>query len=94
MTSPFLTKALTNIMKVDVFQTTKKGTFLFLRQGAPFSSVPRSVLDTVGLMQFFNTMDLALDTAGAKHSEIWADLEKQGYSVHQANFKITEHQQG
>lgn len=78
------------IMKVDVFQTRKKGTFLFLPQGAPFSSVPRQVLDTIGLQKFFNTMDLALDVVGVKHSEIRADLERQGYSVHQAGFKIKE----
>jgi uncharacterized protein YcgL (UPF0745 family) len=88
------TKASTKIMKVDVFQTTRKDTFLFLPQGAPFSSVPRSVLDTVGLLQFFNTMDLVLDAVGAKHSEIRAELEKQGYSVHKAQFKITEHESG
>jgi uncharacterized protein YcgL (UPF0745 family) len=86
------TKASIKIMKVDVFQTTKKGLFLFLPQGAPFSSVPRSVLDTIGLLQFSNTMDLMQDAVGAKHSEIRADLEKRGYSVHQAKFKITEHE--
>ncbi|MGO8838481.1 MAG: hypothetical protein ACLQAH_01800 [Limisphaerales bacterium] len=35
-------------MKVDVYQTNKEGTYLFLPQGAPFSSVPEPVRDTVG----------------------------------------------
>ena len=77
-------------VKVDVYQTNEKGTFLFLPQGAPFSIVPRQVLDTVGLLQFFDTFELASDVVGAKHSEIRADLERLGYSVHRAKFKITD----
>lgn len=79
-------------IKVDVYQTNEKGTFLFLPQGAPFSIVPRQVLDTVGLLQFFNTVELAPDMVGVKHSEIRADLERQGYSLHGAKFKITDHE--
>ena len=79
-------------MTVDVYQTNKEGTYLFLPSGELFSSVPRSVRDTIGLLQFFNTMELAPEMVGAKHSEIQADLEKQGYAIHEAKFKITEHE--
>jgi len=79
-------------MMVDVYQTNKKGTYLFLPSGEPFSSVSQPVLDTVGLLQFLNTVELAAEMLGAKHSEIQADLEKQGYAIHEAKFKITEHE--
>jgi uncharacterized protein YcgL (UPF0745 family) len=79
-------------MTVDVYQTNKEGTYLFLPSGELFSSVPRSVRDTIGLLQFFNTMELAPEMVGAKHSEIQADLENQGYAIHEAKFKITEHE--
>ena len=79
-------------MTVDVYQTNKKGTYLFLLSGEPFSSVPQPVRDSVGLLQFFNTVELAPEMLDAKHSEIHADLEKQGYSIHEAVFKITEHE--
>ena len=79
-------------MMVDVYQTNKKGTYLFLPSGEPFSSVSQPVLDTVGLLQFLNTVELAPEILGAKHSEIQADLEKQGYAIHEAKFKITEHE--
>jgi uncharacterized protein YcgL (UPF0745 family) len=79
-------------MTVDVYQTNKKGTYLFLPSGEPFSSVSQPVLDTVGLLQFLNTVELAAEMLGAKHSEIQADLEKQGYAIHEAKFKITEHE--
>jgi uncharacterized protein YcgL (UPF0745 family) len=80
------------IVTVDVYQTNKKGIYLFLLSGEPFSSVPQSLRDTVELLQFLNTMDLAPEKSGAKPSEIQADLEKQGYSLHEAKFKITEHE--
>jgi uncharacterized protein YcgL (UPF0745 family) len=79
-------------MTVDVYQTNQEGTYLFLRSGEPFSSVPQPVRDTVGSLHFFNTVELAPEMVGAKHSEIQADLEKQGYSIHEAKFKITEHE--
>ena len=74
-------------MTVDVYQTNKQGTYLFLPSGEPFSSVPQPVRDTVGLLQFFNTVELAAEMLGAKHSEIQADLEKQGYAIHKPNSK-------
>jgi uncharacterized protein YcgL (UPF0745 family) len=77
-------------MTADVYQTNKKGTYLFLLPGEPFSSVPQPVRDTVELLQFLNTVELSPEMRGAKHSEIQADLEKQGYSIHGAKFKITE----
>lgn len=79
-------------MMVDVYQTNKQGTYLFLRSGEPFSSVSQPVRDSVGLLQFLNTVELAAEIWGAKHSEIQADLEKQGYAIHEAKFKITEHE--
>ena len=75
---------------MDVYQTNKKGTYLFLPQGEPFSSVSQTVRDTIGPLQFLNNLELAPDMWGAKHSEIQADLEKQGYSIHEAKFKITK----
>jgi uncharacterized protein YcgL (UPF0745 family) len=77
-------------MTVDVYQTNTEGTYLFLLSGEPFSSVPQPVRDTVELLQFLNTMELSPEMWGAKHSEIYADLDKQGYSIHGAKFKITE----
>jgi len=62
-----------------------------LLSGEPFSSVPQSLRDTVELLQFLNTMELAPEKSGAKPSEIQADLEKQGYAIHEAEFKITKH---
>jgi hypothetical protein len=53
--------------------------------------VPQSLRDTVELLQFLNTMELAPEKSGAKPSEIQADLEKQGYAIHEAEFKITKH---
>jgi uncharacterized protein YcgL (UPF0745 family) len=79
------------IMTVDVYQTNKKDIYLFLRSGEPFSSVPQPVRDTVELLQFLNDMELAPDKPEAQHSEILAELEKQGYSIHGARFRITEH---
>jgi len=79
-------------MTADVYQTNKEGTYLFLLSGEPFSSVPQPVRDTVGMLHFFNTVKLAPEMVGTKHSEIHADLEKQGYSIHKAKFKITEHE--
>ena len=77
-------------MKVDIYQTNKKGTFLFLPPEEPFASVPRQVLDTVGLLQFLNTLEVGLETLGLTHSEILADIGKQGYSLHEARFKILD----
>ena len=77
-------------MKVDIYQTNKKGTFLFLLPEVPFSSVPRSVLDTVGLLHFLNTVEIRMETLGATHSEILRDIEHQGYSLHAATFKILD----
>ena len=37
-------------------------------------------------------MEIAAEMLGAKHSEIQADLEKQGYAIHDAKFKITQHE--
>ena len=81
-------------MKVDVYQTNQEGTYLFLPQGAPFSSAPEPVRDTLGPLQFFNTMEFAPDAVGAMHSEIQTDLVKQGYSIHQAQFRIKEQEEG
>ncbi len=78
-------------MTADVYQTNKKGIYLFLRAGEPFSSVPQPLRDTVELLQFLNTVEFAPEKSGAKRSEIQADLEKQGYSFHRAKFKIAEH---
>jgi uncharacterized protein YcgL (UPF0745 family) len=77
-------------MTVDVYQTNKKDTYLFLLSGEPFSAVPQSLRDTVELLQFLNTMEFAPEKSGARFSEIQADIEKQGYSLHQARFKIVE----
>ena len=77
-------------MIVDIYQTNEKGTFLFLPPEVPFSSVPRSVLDTVGLLQFLNTLEVGMETLGVTHSEILADIERQGYSLHEARFKILD----
>ena len=77
-------------MQVDIYQTNKTGTFLFLPPGEPFSSVPRSVLDTLGLLQFLNTVEIGLETLGVTHSAILDDIGKQGYSVHEATFKILD----
>ena len=74
-------------MKVDVYQTNKEGTYLFLPRGAPFSSVPEPVRDSAKLQHFIDTMELATDAVGSNPSEIQTDLEKQGYSMHQAQFK-------
>jgi uncharacterized protein YcgL (UPF0745 family) len=79
-------------MTVDVYQTNKKDIYLFLLPGEPFSSVPQPVRDTVELLQFLNTMKLASAKSGTQQSEIQAELEKQGYSIHGAKFKITEHE--
>ena len=79
-------------MTVDVYQTNKKGSYLFLPPGEPFSSVPQAMLNAVGMLQFVNTMEITSEAVGSKHSEILADLEKQGYSIHEAQFKITEHE--
>ena len=78
-------------MKVDVYQTKKEDTYLFLVQGEPFSSVPQAVRDTVGIRDFFDTMEFTPSRANAKPSEILMDLEKQQYSVHRAKFRITGH---
>ncbi len=77
-------------MKVDIYQTNKQGTFLFLPSEEPFSSVPQPVLDTVGLLHFLNTVEIELETLGVTHSEILADIEQQGYSFHEATFKILD----
>ena len=77
-------------MTVDVYQTNEEGTYLFLPQGEPFSSVPRSVLDTIGLSEFLNTVELASEVKDGKRSEILTELEKQRYSVHKARFKVAE----
>jgi uncharacterized protein YcgL (UPF0745 family) len=77
-------------MKVDIYQTNKSGTFLFLLPGEPFSSVPRPVLDTVGLLQFLDTVEIDLETLGMTHSDILDDIGKQGYSLHEATFKILD----
>jgi len=37
-------------------------------------------------------VELAPDLVGATHSEIQMDIEKLGYSLHKAKFKITEHE--
>ena len=79
-------------MMVDVYQTNKQGTYLFLPSGEPFSSVSQPVRDSVGLLQFLNTVELVPEILSAKHLEIQADLEKQGYAIHEAEFKITEHE--
>lgn len=79
-------------MTVDVYQTNKKDTYLFLLSGAPFSSVPQSLRDSIELLQFLNTMEFAPEKSGAKQSEIHADIEKHGYSIHQARFKIVGHE--
>jgi uncharacterized protein YcgL (UPF0745 family) len=81
-------------MKVDVYQTNTDGTYLFLPRGAPFSSVPEPVRDSAGLQHYIDTMELATDAAGSNPSEIQTDLEKQGYSIHQAQFKIKEQKEG
>ncbi|MGA2788294.1 MAG: YcgL domain-containing protein [Verrucomicrobiota bacterium] len=79
-------------MTVDVYQTNKKDIYLFLRSGEPFSTVPQSVRDTVELLQFVNDMEFVPDKSGTQRSEILAELEKQGYSIHGAKFRITEHE--
>jgi uncharacterized protein YcgL (UPF0745 family) len=79
-------------MSVDVYQTNKKDIYLFLLPGEPFSSVPQPVRDTVELLQFLNTMELVPARPGTQQSEIQADLEEKGYSIHGAIFKITEHE--
>lgn len=75
---------------VDVYQTKNKGSYLFLPSGDPFSSVPQTVRDSVGLLEFLNTVNITPEILGTRHSEILADIEKQGYSIHGAKFKITE----
>ena len=75
-------------MKLDVYQTNKEGTYLFLPQGAPFSAVPQPVRDSIGFLHFFDSMELAIGATEANHSEIRSDLERQGYSIHQARFEI------
>jgi uncharacterized protein YcgL (UPF0745 family) len=64
------------VMIVDVYQTNEEDTYLFLPEHEPFSSVPRSVLDTVGLSEFLNTMELASEMKDGRRSEIVTELEK------------------
>jgi uncharacterized protein YcgL (UPF0745 family) len=77
-------------MIVDVYQTNKNGTYLFLPPGEPFSSVPQPVLDTVGPLEFLDTVELTPEALGVKHPEILADLKKHGYSIHEAKFQTVE----
>jgi uncharacterized protein YcgL (UPF0745 family) len=79
------------IMSVDVYQTNKNGTYLFLCSSEPFSSLSQPLRDAIGPLYFLNTMELAPARLGTQQSEIQAELENQGYSIHGAKFKITQH---
>jgi uncharacterized protein YcgL (UPF0745 family) len=76
-------------MKADVYRTDKKDTYLFLPQGNPFSSLPQSVLNQLGALQFFKTVELVTVMFAANPDVIKADFLEQGYSIRVAELKFT-----
>lgn len=68
-------------MKVDIWKTAEKDSYLFLPQGNPFSVLPQAVLDQCGSLQFFQTLNLAPGVSLANPEAIELDLQKQGYSL-------------
>ena len=77
-------------MKVDVYQTKQKTTFLFLPESESFSSLPQAVLDQFGTLQFWKTVELAPTIIAVNPDAVEADFQKQGFSVQRIEIKVTE----
>src|ERR1041385_6884945 len=69
------------IMNADIYNTAKNRTCLFLPQGMPFSSLPQTLLDELGSLQFWKTVELAPKMIAVDHKVVQADFQKQGYSI-------------
>ena len=75
---------------MDVYKTSQESTYLFLPQGQPFSSLPQTVLDQLGTLQLFRTVELGPNFIGANPAQIQQDFQKQGYSIRGMKFNIWE----
>jgi hypothetical protein len=56
----------------------------------PPSSLPQAVLDQLGSLQFFNTVELGPNLFGTNIAEIKRDFQMQGYLVRAMKFKKWE----
>jgi uncharacterized protein YcgL (UPF0745 family) len=80
-------------MKADMYKTARKRMFLFLPHGNAFSSVPQPILDKLGSVQFWKTVELAPNIIAVDPDAVTAGFEKQGYFVGAAKVQISEPKQ-
>ena len=80
-------------MKADIYKTTKQDTYLVLRNDGNGSSpnyVPGEVLNELGVLEFWKTVELAPNIIGMNPKQVEEALKVEHYAIVKAGVQISE----